>query len=176
MNQKRTAICALIFLLLVMVGILLTPRLLYSIRLQQFEQAQELVRSQNGSLSFDLVDGNYILNLEGEKITDESIEKMIPTLLKLPTGFTFIGPGESRNFSVNLIGTSVTSSGIEQLCKLKMTWFQMAGGELSEEDATHLSRQKDLTSIMIMGTKMSENATKVLENSHRIVLVESNAD
>ena len=57
-------------LLMVVGGALASPWMIYYYRESQFKTARDLVESNGGHLSFDLVDGNYMLDLSN--VTDQA--------------------------------------------------------------------------------------------------------
>lgn len=64
-------------------------------------------------MMFDMVDGNYMLDLHGNAASDENILAIVPQLSQLPTGFTLLGPGESRLFYVSIRDSTMTDAGID---------------------------------------------------------------
>jgi hypothetical protein len=98
----------------------LSPMLLYRYRVNQFHSAQQLVARHGCLLEFDL-QGDYSFVLRDDAATDETLNAIVPTLLSLPNGFTFIGPGEGRHFYVRLENSNVTDTGLYMLCRLPIS-------------------------------------------------------
>ena len=135
-------------------------------RAVQFAAAQEFVRSHGGSLSLDLVDGNYMLVLDGDAATDEAIAKMVPKLRALPTGFTFVGPGESRLFMVVIANSPMTDEGLREVCQLRLHWLCIQGSPISDPSLSLLAGEGDLVGIVIAQTGLTEDAIENFRRSH----------
>ncbi len=141
------------------------PTLVRTIRQCQFNDAQQFVQNHGGSLDFDLVDGNYMVELRGDAATDETIRKLVPTLKRLPTGFTVIGPGEERSFWVSLDGSGITDSGISEICELGVAWLTLNGGSITDATATKLSQPSELYGIILNNAGLSEAAIAKLRTA-----------
>jgi hypothetical protein len=111
---------ALLATLLAIVLLIASPSIIHSRRVAHFESVCGAVSSQGGSLSFDL-QGDYWLTISGVAATDETIRTLLPQLHALPSGFTFIGPGEGRHFYVEINDSKITARGLTDLCSLPIT-------------------------------------------------------
>jgi hypothetical protein len=107
-------------ILLATVLLIASPSIIHSRRVAHFESVCGAVASQGGSLSFDL-QGDYWLTISGVAATDETIRTLLPQLHALPSGFTFIGPGEGRHFYVEINHSKITARGLTDLCSLPIT-------------------------------------------------------
>ncbi|MCA9125133.1 MAG: hypothetical protein H6822_18625 [Planctomycetaceae bacterium] len=154
--------------------IFVIPVFVRDARQRQFDAAQRIVESHGGQLSFDLVDGNYMLDLSGDAASDATIQKLMPTLKDLPTGFTLLGPGESRQFWLNLNGESLTDAGLDLLCDLEISWMTLAGGSITDTSAARLSSADELHGIILNNVKLSESAVAALRASKPNAMVEIN--
>ncbi|MCU0719075.1 MAG: hypothetical protein MUC83_05180 [Pirellula sp.] len=114
---RRTALFATLVTILLLVA---SPSIVHSRRKAHFEFVCALVASYGGSLSFDL-QGDYWLILEGSSAEEKAIDALLPHLRSLPSGFTFIGPGEGRNFYMQLDDSNITVRGLTDLCSLPIT-------------------------------------------------------
>lgn len=145
-----------------------------SSRQRQFEAVRELVQSSGGQLSFDLVDGNYMLYLRGDAASDDTIQTLLPTLKQLPTGYTLVGPGESRQFWVSLESEFMTDAGLDSLCTLEISWMILTGGSISDISAARLSKVDQLHGIILNDVKLSESAVATLRSLIPSATVEIN--
>jgi len=154
--RKRTAIIISVSAI-VMIGFACTPSVVYRLRERQFVAAQSVVQSSGGYLNFDLVDGNYMLELDNA--SDTTVERMIETLRSLPTGFTLLGPGEERGFWIMITDSSISDAGLATLCDLPVTYLSLSKcPRLTDASATRLSKLK-YTYVSINGdVPFSEDA------------------
>lgn len=150
------------------------PLLIRDARQRQFDDAQRTIQSHGGRLSIDLVDGNYMLELSGDAASDSTIETLMPTLKDLPTGFTLLGPGESRQFWLTLDGESLTDAGLGSLCDLEITWLALSGGSITDASAARLSNTDSLHGIILNSVKLSDSAVAALRASKPNAWVEIN--
>ena len=111
---------ASLVILLAAVLLIASPSIIHSRRVAHFESVCRAVSSQGGRLSFDL-QGDYWLTISGVAATDETIRTLLPQLHALSSGFTFIGPGEGRHFSVEINHSNITDRGLTDLCPLPIT-------------------------------------------------------
>lgn len=151
-------------LLVALGGAIASPWLIYYFRKSQFNAARDLVESTGGHLSFDLVDGNYMLDLSNA--TDQSVDQLLPTLLDLPTGFTFIGPGEDRHFWLTLNNASISDGSLERLCELHLSEISLRNcPKLTDASAVRLSKLKFTHVSINEGVPFSDEATRRLRSS-----------
>lgn len=151
-------------LLVALGGAIASPWLIYFFRESQFNAARDLVKSTGGYLSFDLVDGNYMLDLSNA--TDQSVDQLLPILLDLPTGFTFIGPGEDRHFWLTLNNASISDDSLARLCELRLSEISLSNcPKLTDASAVRLSKL-NFTHVSINGgVPFSDDATRRLQSS-----------
>jgi hypothetical protein len=88
MSLRVKVVVITLLVIVFVVGALTSPWLIYYYRESQFNSARYLVESNGGGLSFGMVDGEYFLYLSNA--TDQTIDQLLPSLLNLPTGFTFM--------------------------------------------------------------------------------------
>ncbi|MFN7731112.1 MAG: hypothetical protein ACK5OB_04365, partial [Pirellula sp.] len=123
-----------------------------------------LIECHGGSLSFDMVDGNYMLDLSNA--SDQTLDRLLPTLKRLPTGFTLIGPGEDRDFWLTLNNATISDGGLDRLCNLHLCAITLENcRNLSDASADRLSK---LTSTQVSigeGVPFSDEATRRLQSS-----------
>ncbi len=151
-------------LLLVVGGAIASPWLVYYRRESQFETAREFIESNGGHLSFDLVDGNYMLDLSNT--TDQAVDQLLPTLLNLPTGFTFIGPGEGRHFWLTVNNASISDRGLDKLCDLHLSEISLSNCmNLTDASAVRLSKLSFTHVSIGEGVPFSVDATRRLQSS-----------
>jgi hypothetical protein len=151
-------------LLVVVGGALASPWLIYYYRESQFKTARELVESNGGHLSFDLVDGNYMIDLSNA--TDHAVDQLLPTLLNLPTGFTFIGPGEDRHYWLTVINASISDDSLERLCDLHLSEISLRNcPNLTDTSADRLSTLAFTHVSIGEGIAFSEDAIRRLQSS-----------
>ncbi|PAY19182.1 hypothetical protein CKO51_12550 [Rhodopirellula sp. SM50] len=163
--MTRRAKIALSFAAVAILAIVATPNLIYHFRKTQLDNAQALVAAHGGCLGLDLVDGNYMLDLWGNSATDETLAKILPTLRDLPTGFTLIGPGESRLFYVTLVDSSISDDGMQLLCTLPISCLSLDCPNLTDASVDCLS-SIDQPYVIISGTApFSDAAVERLRQS-----------
>jgi hypothetical protein len=151
-------------LLIAVGGAIASPWLIYYRRESQFKTVRDLIESNGGHLSFDLVDGNYMLDLSNA--TDQTVDQLLPTLLHLPTGFTFIGPGEDRHFWLTLNNASISDSGLEKLCDLHLSEISLRNCQnLTDASAVRLSKLAFTHVSIGEGVPFSDDATRRLQSS-----------
>jgi len=158
----------------VVASVFAIPHFIRAARQRQFEAAQHIVQSHGGQLSFDLVDGNYMLDLRGDAASDATVQTLVPTLKELPTGFTLVGPGESRQFWVNLENASITDAGIDSLCDLEISWLTLTGGTITDASVAKLSCAEELHAIILNDVTLSESAVADLRAAKPNAMVEIN--
>ena len=134
-------------------------------RQREFAEAQRLVASQGGSLSFDLVDGNYMLDLSGDTATDKTIRSLLPILTALPTGFTLIGPGEGRLFWVTLTDGSITDDGLAALSTLRISWLQISGAHVTDTSVSTLVAMDELYGIILSDVRITDDGITKLRSA-----------
>ena len=161
--RKRTAII-LCTVAVALVAVACSPFIIHSFRDRQFRTAQGVVDSCDGRLNFDLVDGNYMLDLKNAN--DATVVGMIATLRELPTGFTLLGPGEGRQFWITIRDSSISDSGLAALCDLDVTFLTLSDCPgLTDTSATRLS-QFTHTYVNISGNvPFSDDALMQLDSS-----------
>ncbi len=125
---------AFLAILLAIALLTASPSVIHSRRVAHFESVCRVVASQGGSLSFDL-QGDYLLTLAGVAATDETIQALLPHLHALPSGFTFIGPGEGRHFYVEIDHSNITARGLTDLCSLPITSIRLTHCPNLDDDA-----------------------------------------
>jgi hypothetical protein len=150
---------------MIAIALVSAPAVIYRTRELQFESTQRRLEKLGGSLQFELVDGNYLLDLHGPAACDETLQTVVPELRRLPTGFTLLGPGEGRLFWARLSGTEVTDVGVAKLCELKLDWLSLDGGQLTDASAVILSKQPTLNGIVLNNTGISASAVAELRDS-----------
>lgn len=153
-----------------------SPIVVYSVRRHQFIATQQFVQELGGSLQFDIVDGNYMVDLHGEVATDETLQKLVPNLKELPTGFTLIGPGEERSFWISLSGSSISDAGIDRLCELDIGWLNLDGASITDAGARRLSQQPKIYGIILNDVRLSDSAIAQLRRSKPNATVIVNGD
>ncbi len=161
--RKRTAII-LYTTAVALVAVACSPFVIHRLRERQFRTAQGVVESCGGRLNFDLVDGNYMLDLEGAN--DATVAGMIETLRELPTGFTLLGPGEGRQYWITISDSSISDAGFAALCDLDVTFLTLSDcPRLTDASATTLS-QFTHTHVNISGNiPFSDDALVNLDSS-----------
>jgi len=162
--QRRT-IWFLLTVACLIGGSVVSSMVAYVLRQRQFIATQQFVQEHGGSLQFDLVDGNYMVDLHGDAATDETIQKLVPTLKELPTGFTLIGPGEERSFWISLDGSSISDAGIGKLCELRMGWLNLSGVSITDATARRLSQHATIYGIVLNKVHLSDSAIAQLRAS-----------
>ena len=155
-------------------SIFVIPVLVRDGRQRQFDAAQRIVESHGGQLSFDLVDGNYLLDLSGDAASDATIQKLLPTLKDLPTGFTLLGPGESRQFWLTLNGKALTDAGLDSLCDLEISWITLTGASITDTSTVRLSSARKLHGIILNDVRLSKSAVAALRAAKPNATVEIN--
>lgn len=114
--------------------------------------------------SFDMVDGNYMLDLSNA--TDQTVDRLLPTLIRLPTGFTFIGPGEDRDFWLTLNNATISDGGLDSLCNLHLGAITLENcHNLSDASAGRLSKLTFTFVSIGEGVPFSDDATRRLQSS-----------
>lgn len=112
------------------------PIVLYQVRMRQFRSVQSVVEQCGGSLSLDL-QGDYTLSLDG--LDDSQIDAVMPALRSLPSGFTFIGPGEGRHFYVSLQNSALSEDRLTKVCLLPLSAITIANcPALTDDSLSHL--------------------------------------
>lgn len=163
MNRMRKV--ALLLIGLAITALPLSPMLLYRYRVNQFHLAQELVARHGCLLEFDL-QGDYSLALRDAAATDETLEAIVPTLLSLPHGFTFVGPGEGRHFYVRLENSNVTDAGLYTLCRLPISCLYIDNcPKLTDESVDSLLTLKNPYVIISGAVSFSDDALRRLRAS-----------
>ncbi len=171
MRRWQLVLLAFVF---VLASIFVIPLLIRDARQRQFDAAKLIVESNGGRLSFDLVDGNYMLHLSGDAASDPTIQKLLPTLKDLPTGFTILGPGESRQFWLTIDGESLTDAGLDSLCDLEVSWMVLTRGSITDISAARLSSANELHGIILNDVNLSESAVAALRTSKPNAMIEVN--
>lgn len=149
--MSRRAKIVLSFVALAIMAVIATPNLIYHVRKIQLDETQALVAENGGTLGLDLVDGNYMLDLDGTAATDETLTAILPALRQLPNGFTLLGPGESRLFYITLMDSSISDDGMQSLCTLPISCLSIDCPNLTDASVDSLS-SIDQPYVMISGT------------------------
>lgn len=145
--------------------IILVPLLVIDIRqsrVRQFRSIEAQVEKHGGSLSWELVDGNYHVQLSGQAANNEVVKSISAVLRELPTGFTFLGPGESRLFHVHLDSTLVEEDGFASLLHLPVEFLFLNGGTVTNQTATDLANHQSLIWIQLDNVSVSEDARRLI--------------
>lgn len=152
----------LLAILLTTALLIASPSIIHSRRVAHFESVCRAVASQGGSLSFDL-QGDYWLTLTGVAATDETIQNLLPHLHALPSGFTFIGPGEGRHFYVEINHSNITARGLTDLCSLPITSITLTHCPNLDDDAVDaLVTLRNPNAIINGDVHLTPNALELL--------------
>jgi hypothetical protein len=153
---------ALLAILLATVLLIASPSIIHSHRVAHFESVCRAVASQGASLSFDL-QGDYWLTLAGVAATDETIQTLLPHLHSLPSGFTFIGPGEGRHFYVKIDHSTISNRGLTDLCSLPITSITLTNCPNLDDDAVDaLVTLRNPNANINCDVRLTPNALKLL--------------
>jgi hypothetical protein len=153
---------ALLAILLAAVLLIASPSIIHSRRVAHFESVCGAVSSQGGSLSFDL-QGDYWLTLTGVAANDETIRTLLPNLHALPSGFTFIGPGEGRHFYIEINHANITARGLTDLCSLPITSITLTHCPNLDDDAVDaLVTLRNPNAIIDGDVRLTPNALELL--------------
>lgn len=132
----RSAKLILVLGLILIIAMIACPIVLYQVRLRQFRSVQAVVEQCGGSLSFDLK-GDYTLSLDG--LDDSQFDSVMPALRSLPSGFTFVGPGEGRHFYISLQNSAMSESRLSKVCLLPLSEITIANcPALNDDSLVHL--------------------------------------
>lgn len=149
-------------ILLAIALLIASPSIIHSRRVADFESVCRVVASEGGSLSFDL-QGDYKLTLPGVAATDETIRTLLPHLHALPSGFTFIGPGEGRHFYVEINHSNITVGGLTELCSLPITSITLTHCPNLDDDAVDaLVTLRNPNAIINGDIRLTPNALELL--------------
>ena len=153
---------ALLATLLAIALLIASPSIIHSRRVAHFESVCGAVASQGGSLSFDL-QGDYWLTISGVAATDETIRTLLPQLHALPSGFTFIGPGEGRHFYVEINHSKITARGLTDLCSLPITSITLTHcSNLDDNAVDALVTLRNPNAIINGDVRLTPNALELL--------------
>ena len=152
--------------------LLATPFLIFHQRQWQFDSVRELVESHGGFMMFDMVDGNYVLDLHGDAATDDAMLALVPELSQLPTGFTLLGPGESRLFYVTIDDSTMTDVGFDALCTLPLMSVSLDCPNLTDRSADRLAELEQPYAIVSGTVPFSPDAIKRLQDSKPNTMLE----
>jgi hypothetical protein len=156
---RRIALLATLLAILLLIG---SPSIIHSRRVAHFESVCGAVASQGGSLSFDL-QGDYWLTISGVAATDETIRTLLPQLHALPSGFTFIGPGEGRHFYVEISHSNITARGLTDLCSLPITSITLTHCPNLDDNAVDaLVTLRNPNAIINGDVRLTPNALELL--------------
>jgi hypothetical protein len=146
-------------------------------RIRQFKSIEAQITQHGGSLSWELVDGNYSVQLRGHAATNETVKAMSVILRDLPTGFTLLGPGESRLFHVVLDSSQVDEVGFASLLLLPVEFLFLDGGNITDQTATLLAHHHSLIWLQLDNVSVSEDALGLIrkENPRLRITPESKA-
>ena len=152
----------LLAILLATVLLIASPSIIHSRRVAHFESVCGAVSSQGGSLSFDL-QGDYWLTISGVAATDETIRTLLPQLHALPSGFTFIGPGEGRHFYIEINHANITARGLTDLCSLPITSITLTHCPNLDDNAVDaLVTLRNPNAIINGDVRLTPNALELL--------------
>ena len=164
MSLRVKVVVITLLVIVFVVGALTSPWLIYYYRESQFNSARYLVESNGGGLSFGMVDGEYFLDLSNA--TDQTIDQLLPSLLNLPTGFTFIGPGEDREFWLTVNDASISDSRLAKLCELHLCHICLQNCQnLTDASAIQLSKLAHTYVSIGEGVPFSDDAIRRLQFS-----------
>ena len=164
MSLRVKVVVITLLVIVFVVGALTSPWLIYYYRESQFNSARYLVESNGGGLSFGMVDGEYFLYLSNA--TDQTIDQLLPSLLNLPTGFTFIGPGEDREFWLTVNDASISDSRLAKLCELHLCHICLQNCQnLTDASAIQLSKLAHTYVSIGEGVPFSDDAIRRLQFS-----------
>lgn len=136
------------------------PIVLYQVRMRQFRSAQLVVEQSGGSLSFDL-QGDYTLCLDG--LDNSQIDAVLPALRSLPSGFTFIGPGEGRHFCISLRNSSLTEDRLAKVCLLPLSAITIENcPALTDDSLIHLRAIRNRFANINLDQSFSKEAIRQL--------------
>ena len=119
-----------------------------------------------GSLSWELVDGNYSVQLHGHAGSNETVKAISAILRDLPTGFTFLGPGESRLFHVALDSSQVNEDGFASLLQLPVEFLFLDGGNITDLTATLLAHHHSLIWLQLDNVSVSQDALGMIRKEN----------
>ena len=140
------------------------PFVLYQRRLLQFRSAQAVVEQSGGSLSFDLK-GDYTLSLDG--LDDSQIDAVMPALRSLPSGFTFIGPGEGRHFHISLKNSVLSEDRLSKVCLLPLAVITIANcPALTDDSLIHLRAIRNRFANINLDKSFSKEAIRQLAKEY----------
>lgn len=136
------------------------PIVLYQVRMRQFRSVQSVVEQSGGSLSFDLK-GDYTLSLDG--LDNSQIDAVMPALRSLPSGFTFIGPGEGRHFYISLQNSALSEDRLSKVCLLPLSAITIANcPALTDDSLIHLRAIRNRFTYINLDKSFSKEAIRQL--------------
>ncbi len=150
--------------LLLMAATIASPIVIHASNSRAFSSAEKMLDQHGGYLRFDLVDGNYVVDLPAS-MTEESLDAIVDQLLHLPTGFTYIGPGEERLFWINANNARLDDRAIETLSKLRISSISINGERLTDKSAVSFAHMEDLMLITIGACNFSTTAIENLKTA-----------
>lgn len=142
-------------------SIFLSPWILYRLRMHQFQLTHRTATDNSASLSFDL-QGDYTVIFDS--VENRQLDTIIPALRKLPTGFTFIGPGEGRHFYVTLCNSTIDSEHFDNLCRLPITTLTIANcPNLTDNSLQSLLSTPNANALVLLDDTFSVDAVYALK-------------
>lgn len=163
-QQLRSSKLLLVLGFIAIVAVTTCPIVLYQVRMRQFRFAQSVVEQSGGSLSFDL-QGDYTLSLDG--LDDSQIDAVMSALRSLPSGFTFIGPGEGRHFYISLRKSALSEDRLSKVCLLPLSVITIADcPALTDDSLVHLRAIRNRFANINLDKSFSKEAIQQLAKEY----------
>ena len=135
-------------------------------RVHQFKSIELEISQRGGSLSWELVDGDYSVQLLGAAAVNETVKTISVILRHLPTGFTLLGPGESRLFHVVLDSSQVRNDGFASLLELPVEFLLLDGGTITDQTAELLAHHRSLKWLQLVDVSVSEDTLGLIRKEN----------
>jgi hypothetical protein len=162
--QRNHIAIGIVFCLVVSVS--LGATVARQFRIHQFKSIEAQITQHEGSLSWELVDGNYSVQLRGHAAANETVKAISVILRDLPTGFTLFGPGESRLFHVVLDSSRVNEDGFASLLQLPVEFLFLDGGSITDQTAALIARHHSLIWLHLDNVSLSEDALRLIRQEN----------
>ena len=168
MRLKHTAIALAVCLIL---SLPLYTVIARQLRIRQFVAVDANVSQCGGSLTWELVDGNYTVRLSGHAATNESVIAVTNILRDLPTGLTLVGPGESRLFHIVLASAAVREDGFASLLRLPIEFLFLDGGTITDQTAQLIANHHSLIWLQLDNVSVSEDALRLIRKGNPVLRI-----
>ena len=129
-------------------------------------ELREHLSPDRASISWDLVDGYWMLEFHGSQATDLTVAEAMPFLTALPTHTPIDALDYDRSFSIRLTDTEITDSGLHSLAALPIAKLFVTNSPITDRLVDILAKENRLFMLHLNGTDVSEKGLDAIKELH----------